>query len=164
MRRFRWRLQRVLEIKTQEEQLRRAELLKLTEKLAERRGRLLAEKRKLEEIIAAIAAEVPGKRVPKQAFFLRHSAASDEQIKKLEKQIRDLELQQQQKAEELVQIRRFKESLERLRQAAFKEFIEQQEKLEQKELDQISQVRFACSTGEWFERRGRTAISREADQ
>jgi hypothetical protein len=42
MKRFVWRLQRVLEIKKKEEQKTRAELFELTERLAQARGELLA--------------------------------------------------------------------------------------------------------------------------
>jgi len=41
MKRFAWRLQRVLEIKKKEEQKVRAELFQLAEKLAQTRGELL---------------------------------------------------------------------------------------------------------------------------
>jgi hypothetical protein len=42
MKRFVWRLQRVLDIKRKEEQKKRTELLELTEKIAQRRAELLA--------------------------------------------------------------------------------------------------------------------------
>ena len=142
MKRFVWRLQRVLDIKKRKEQKMRSELLGLTEKLAETRGVLLMQQRILENIIAGLAGENPKKRLSKQEFFLRHSGTSDEQIDKLKQKVSVLESQQREKIAELSKVRRFKEGLERLRAEAKAQFIKEQEKLEQKELDEIATVSF----------------------
>ena len=143
MKRFVWRLQRVLDVKTKLEQKKRAELLETTEKLVVTRGELLARQKTLQDIIAGLNKEKPGKRLGKQEFFLRHSAASDEQIKKLKDRASELELQQKEKIIEVLKIRRFKKGLERLRAQAKETFIKEQEKLEQKELDEGATVCFA---------------------
>lgn len=142
MRRFVWRLQRVLDIKTMEEQTKRAELFELTERLAETRGRLLMRKRILENIINSLAGENPQKRLGKQEFFLKFSATNDKQIKRLKDRVRQLESTQREKIVEVLRVRRFKESLERLRAEAKREFIKEQEKLEQKELDDGATISF----------------------
>ncbi|MHC4653921.1 MAG: hypothetical protein ACYS91_02760, partial [Planctomycetota bacterium] len=80
MKRFVWRLQRILDIKTGKEQKMKSELLELTEKIAETRGVLLMQQRILEDIIAGLAGESPKKRLSKQEFFLRYSGISDERI------------------------------------------------------------------------------------
>ena len=146
MKRFVWRLQRVLDIKAKEEQAKRAELFQLTEKLAETQGRLLMHQRILQNIISGIAEKKPQKRLSKQEFFLKYSATSDEQIKKLRSQVSELESQQREKIAELLETRRFKEGLERLRDEAKRRFIEEQEKLDQKELDERATVSFARKT------------------
>ena len=143
MKRFVWRLQRILDIKTRKEQKMRSELLELTEKLAETRGVLLMQQRILQDIIAGLAAEIPKKRLSRQEFFLRYSATSDERIEKLKEKMSVLESQQREKIAELLKVRRFKEGLERLRTEAKIQFIKEQEKLEQKELDEIATVSFA---------------------
>ncbi|MFB0524969.1 MAG: hypothetical protein ACETVZ_05470 [Phycisphaerae bacterium] len=143
MKRFVWRLQHVLDIKAKQEQKKRAELLEITEKLAQARGQLLIQQRILQNIALGIAQNLPRKRLGEQEFFLKYSAASDEQIKKLKDQISKLELQQNRKIAEVVKARRFKEGLERLRAEAKKQFIKEQEKLEQKELDEAATVSFA---------------------
>ena len=142
MKRFVWRLQRVLDIKKKAEQKKRAELLKLTERIAEVRARLLREQKILEDIIDGLTGYNPKKRLGRQEFFLRYSAASDEQIKKLKDNIRELESQQRDKIAELLRLRRFKEGLERLRVEAKTQFMKEQEKLEQKELDEGATVSF----------------------
>jgi flagellar biosynthesis chaperone FliJ len=73
---------------------------------------------------------------------LRYSAASDEQIKKLKEKRSELESRQREKIAEVLKLRRFKEGLERLRVEAKAQFIKEQEKLEQKELDEGATVLF----------------------
>ncbi len=143
MKRFVWRLQRVLDIKTKKEQKMRAELLELTEMLAETRGRLLMQQRILEDVIAGLAEENPKKRLGRQEFFLRYSGTNDEQVKKLKEKTSELESQQREKIAELLKVRKFKEGLERLRAEAKIQFIKEAERLEQKELDETATVSFA---------------------
>jgi flagellar biosynthesis chaperone FliJ len=142
MKRFVWRLQRVLDVKKKEEQKARAELFELTQELAQVRGELLRRKKILEQIIDDLTGEKPGKRLGKQEFFLKHSATNDEQIKKLKNKIGELETQQKEKIAEVLKIRRFKEGLERLRTEAKMQFIKEQEQLEQKELDETATISF----------------------
>lgn len=146
MKRFVWRLQRVLDIRKKEEQKARAELLELTERLAQTRGELLMQQKMLEDIINGLTGENPKKRLGKQEFFLKFSAASDEQIKKLEDKVKELELQQRDKIAEVIKLRRFKEGLEKLRTEAKIQFIKEQEKLEQKQLDEGYIVSFVRKT------------------
>jgi flagellar FliJ protein len=142
MKRFVWRLQRVLDIRKKEEQKARAELLELTERLAQTRGELLMQQKMLEDIINGLTGENPKKRLGKQEFFLKFSAASNEQIKKLKDKVNELELQQRDKIVEVLKLRRFKEGMEKLRTEAKMRFIKEQEKLEQKQLDEGATVSF----------------------
>ena len=144
MKRFVWRLQQVLDIKAKEEQVKKAELFQLTEKVARKRGELLIRQKILKDVILSIAVKEPLTRLNEQQLFLKYSAASDEKIKKLQNEIRRLESQQKDKIAEVVKIRRFKEGLEKLRDEAKKRFIKEQEKIEQKELDEGATIRFAC--------------------
>jgi flagellar export protein FliJ len=140
MKRFVWRLQHVLDIKTKEEQAKRAELFQLTEKLAETRGKLLMRKRILQDIAAGIAKKEPQKRLHEQQLFLKFSTTNDELIKKLQSEICELESQQRKKITEALKARRFKEGLEKLRTEAREQYITEQEKLEQKTLDEVATV------------------------
>ena len=146
MKRFVWRLQRVLDIRIKEEQKARAELLKLTEKLAETQSELLAWRKMLEEIINGLTVENPKKRLSRQEFFLRYSAESDKRIKILESMVKELELKQRDKIAEVLKLRRFKEGLEKLRTEAKIRFIKEQEKLEQRQLDEGATVGFVRKT------------------
>ena len=142
MKRFVWRLQRVLDIRKKEEQKAKAELLELTERLAQTRGELLIQQKMLDDIINGLTGENPKKRLGKQEFFLKFSAASDEQIKKLEDKVNELESQQRDKVAEVLKLRRLKEGMEKLRTEAKMQFITEQEKLEQKQLDEGATISF----------------------
>ena len=149
MKRFVWRLQRVLEIKKKEEQKVRAELFQLTENLSQTRGELLRWKKMLENIIVGLTEENPKKRLGEQEFFLRYSATSDEQIKKLEEKKNMLESQQREKIAEVLKVKRFKEGMEKLRVEAKVQFIKEQEKLEQKEMDESATISFVRKSRNW---------------
>ena len=143
MKRFVWRLQRILDIKTKEEQTKKTELLGITEKLAQTQGELLTQKRILEDIISDIAGKNPQKRLGQQEFFLKYSVTSNELIRKLKNKVSQLESQQREKIAEVLKVKRFKEGLEKLRAEAKRQFIKEQEKLEQKELDEAATIGFA---------------------
>jgi len=142
MRRFVWRLQRVLDIRKKEEQKKTAELYELTNKLAVTRGKMLIIQKSLEDIIHGITNENPKKRLSKQEFFLAYSYTSDKQLKKLKEKIKRLESQQKEKIMEVLKVRRSKEGLEKLRTEAKLQFIKEQEKYEQKELDEGATITF----------------------
>jgi len=149
MKRFVWRLQRVLDIKKKEEQKTRAELFELTERLAQTRGKLLTQQKMLESIIEGLTERNPKRRLGEQEFFLRYSTASDERIKKLKENVNELESRQREKIAEVLKVRRFKEGLEKLRIEAKIQFIKEQEKLEQKELDEGATISFVRKSRNW---------------
>jgi len=143
MKRFAWRLQRVLDVKAKQEQIKTQELFVITDRLAQTRSRLLAQQQILRDILESIANEKPIDRLGKQELFLKNSAATDELIKKLQASVRELEVKQKEKIAEVLKLRRFKEGLERLREQARRKYIEVQEKLEQKQLDETATLRFS---------------------
>ena len=143
MKTFVWRLQKLLDVKEKEEQFRQTELFRLTEELAARRGGLLVRQRALRDLMAEVARCDSPRRSQSQEFFLRHAAGDDEQIRALREQIAELEVRQKDKMAELLAVRRFKEGLERLRTQAREEFLREQDRLEQKELDDRTTTTFA---------------------
>jgi flagellar biosynthesis chaperone FliJ len=143
MKRFVWRLQKVLDVKEKQEEIKRIELFRLTEMLAGKRSELLLRQRVLQDLIKGISRDKSPQRLTAQEFFLKQAATSDEQIRRLRSELAELETRQKEKTAELLAIRRAREGLERLRAEARAQFIHEQEKLEQKELDDGSTVAFA---------------------
>ncbi len=136
MKRFHWRLQHVLDIKQKEEQIKRAELFELTEKLSQTRGELFMQKKILEDLLGSLAEKPAVDRWGQQEFLMTYSAANDAIIKELENKTESLTAQQKEKMAEILTIKKFTKGLERLRSNAQTEFIKEQEKLEQKESDE----------------------------
>jgi flagellar biosynthesis chaperone FliJ len=103
----------------------------------------------LENIIVGLAEKNPKKRLGEQEFFLKYSATSDEQIRKLEDKKKGLESQQREKIAEVLKVKRFKEGMEKLRVEAKVQFIKEQEKLEQKEMDEGATISFVRKSRNW---------------
>ncbi len=143
MKRFQWRLQRVLDVKAKEEQIKRIELVRLTEELTARRGELLLRQRVLQNLLADLRRDRSPERLNAQAFFLRRVAVDDERIRKLKEAIAALEVRQKEKMAEVLAVRRFKEGLEKLRVQAEQEYMHEAEQLEQKESDERTSIAFA---------------------
>ncbi len=143
MKRFMWRLQRVLDVKIKEEQIKRTELFRLTEQLAAKRGELLMRRRILQDLLANIRRDSSPERLNTQEFFLRRAAVDDEQIRRIKEEIAALEVRHREKTAEVLAARRFKEGMERLRAQAKEEYLREQERLEQKELDERTAIVFA---------------------
>lgn len=142
MKRFVWRLQKVLDVKTGEEQLKRTELFRVTEHLAAKRSELLIRQRVLQDLMADIAKDRSPERLSTQELFLRQAQTDDAEIRLLREEIADLETRQREKTVEVLAAKRFKEGLEKLRAQAREQFIKEQEKLEQKELEDRTTIAF----------------------
>ena len=151
MKRFVWRLQKVLDVKTKEEQLKRTELFRLAEHLAAKRSELLIRRRVLRDLMADIAKDRSPERLSTQELFLRQAQTDDAEIRLLLEEISDLETRQREKTAEVLAAKRFKEGMEKLRAQAREQFIKEQEKLEQKELEDRTTIAFVRkeSMTEW---------------
>jgi flagellar biosynthesis chaperone FliJ len=142
MKRFVWRLQKVLDVKSMQEQLQRNELFRIAEQLAAQRGELLLRQGILQDLMAEIQEDGSPARWNTQAFFLRHAAADDEWIRRLQADIAALEIRHREKTAEVLALKRFKEGLEKLRERAKEEYLRAQEKLEQKDSDERTTIAF----------------------
>jgi len=142
MKRFVWRLQRVLDIKTKEEQTKKAQLVKLTEKLVHVRSELLTQKRILDNLISNITGESLKTRLGKQEFFLKYSTTTNEVIERLKEKVHELELAREEKIVEVLKVKKFKGGLEKLQAEAKTRFIAESERVEQKELDEKAAISF----------------------
>lgn len=143
MKKFAWRLQRVLDIKDKAEKFKRTELLQLSEKLAEAHAVLRAQQRLLRDTLAQVGRLEDSGRVNEQALVLKQSAYNDQSLRRLQAVIAKLEVQKEAKAAEVLALRREREGLERLRTQALETFTAEQEKREQSEVDNQVNMRFA---------------------
>jgi flagellar biosynthesis chaperone FliJ len=144
---FAWRLQRVLDVRAKQEQIKRTELFRVTQELAARRSELLMRQRILQDVIRGVSQERTPGRLHAQEFVLRQAAMNDEQIRKTKEQIMELESHQKEKTSELLAVKRAREALERLRTEARERFLREQEKHEQKQQDDRTTGVFARQAG-----------------
>ncbi|MFC1652527.1 hypothetical protein ACFL3F_02295, partial [Planctomycetota bacterium] len=135
MKRFAWRLQRVLDIKGKTESIKRSELLQIGERLAEARTALMGQQRILRDALMQLTRIAPKERLAQQAIVLKHTAVNDATIKRLNDHIGQLAQSHAAKAAEVIAIRREREGLERLREKAHAAFLAEQERTEQNQND-----------------------------
>ncbi len=145
MKRFVWRLQRVLDVRVKQEQLKRTELFRVTQELAEKRTELLLRQQMLQEALATVGTERTAQRIGEQEMALRYAATNDELIRKVKEAIRSLDIRQKEKLAELLAVRQSREALERLREDTRQRYIQEQEKLDQKESDERAVFAFSRS-------------------
>jgi flagellar export protein FliJ len=143
MKKFLWRLQKVLDVNLKRQQAKRIELFKVSEKLVMARTNLLAQRRILQGLIENVAKKAITERMSHQELLLKSTKRNDELIKKYEDEIRRLELERKKLTEEFMKLRRSTKAMEKLREKNKQQFIAEQEKLEQKEMDEHTSMRFA---------------------
>lgn len=143
MKRFAWRLQRLLDLKEKTEKVKEAELMRLTGQVAEAKAHLMKERRRLRDMMVAITQAHPQQRLAQQQFFMKHCPIDDQHLKQIEDHVQQLRQLQMQKREELIEIKRLKEGMEKLRTKAKTRFVYDQEKRQQKESDDRTNTAYA---------------------
>lgn len=142
MARFVWRLQRILDVKKRLEDAKRMDLLYIANEIAQARAVLWAQQRLIEQGCHQVAGLPPSERPRQQEFFIRYVQANDERISQIRAHIQQLQNSQRQIASQLLEIRRSRQALERLKERAMQRFLQEQRRLEQKQLDEMASIGF----------------------
>lgn len=143
MKKFKWKLQRLLDVRAKQEQLKKIELAEINQKLAMVKAELMMQKIILKDALDSLSKESPADRLARQAMFMTSSARNNEIIKNLQLKQKDIEVQQQEKIAEVMKLRQLREGLEKLCQDARISFIREQKKQEQAAMDEASTSKFA---------------------
>ena len=143
MKRFRWPLQRLLEVTAYREQALRAQLLNLSQEIVGLRQIILARQAVLRSLLAELAKEDLQKRFSKQQLFMNYVQNDQKQIRRLEQQLKELRTLRKQTNAQFLQVRSSRKTLERLRKEAKDRHLRDQLKLEQKQLDEVAHISFA---------------------
>ena len=148
MAKFVWRLQRILDVKKKQEQATRLELLHLTEQVAQFRCQLMIQQQALSTVLENVAQAASQERMAQQALAMDFAKGSQARLKALEEQVAAVQTQKKAKTEALLELKRSSEGLERLRAAAERRFMEDQNRKEQKMADELSLLKHArCVMG-----------------
>ncbi len=143
MKRFVWRLQRLLDIKIKQEDAKRSELVIVTEQALSVRSAIMVRKAAMRKLLRDLSEKDGQERLSEQELVLKYIHVSEAEIVNLELRLLELETERQKKLEEIMKIRKFRKGLERLRANSKAEFVKEQEWLEQKDLDDKSTMSFA---------------------
>ncbi len=144
MKRFRWPLQRLLEVTAHREQALRAQLLNLSQEIVGLRQIILARQAVLRSLLAELAKEELKERFSKQQLFMNYVQNDQKQIRRLEQQLKELRTLRKQTNAQFLQVRSSRKTLERLREQAKDRYLRDQLKLEQKQLDEVAHISFAA--------------------
>jgi flagellar FliJ protein len=143
MKKFQWRLQKVLEVNQKKQDAKKTELFKISEQLVVTKASLITQKRILKNEIEKVAKDNSAQKFAQQQLLLQSCKKNDEIIKKLNRQVQELQKLKDKATQEYIELKKFTEGLEKLREKAKNEYIWKQEKLQQKLADEQTNARFA---------------------
>ena len=142
MKKFRWRLQRLLDIRLKQEEALRTELMGLMEQTAALRGRILMERAMLRSHLADLRQTAADRRIRRQQDFMACVSVVDARIAALQTDLNTLEQKRKEKTEAIMTVRKFRKSLERLKTQALDEYVYALHGEEQKNQDESTGVAF----------------------
>jgi flagellar export protein FliJ len=150
VKRFRWRLQRVLDVTVQREKALRAELFGLSRRIVRLRQEVVRRRADLRSVLSDLAGRPVAERMARQEVFLRCAEAVEREIARLDAQARELEQTRSERTRTFLRVRSSRETLERMREDASREHQREQLKLEQRQFDEsahVSHAREALTAG-----------------
>jgi len=140
MKKFNWRLQRVLELKEKQEHFARIELMEITEKIIAIRHAILLRQVNLRQSLADFGLIEVAQRLPSHEMMMRSAKYVGEQISLLRKKMTEFEEVKKQKMEKMLELRKFRKNLEKLRQSAYLLYQEDIKKMQLGEIDEIASI------------------------
>ena len=146
MKRFTWKLQRVLDITAQRERARRSELFALAQAVVRVRGAIVERRTVLRILLEELGRRRVGDRLADQAVFMEYSVMEERDIRRLQDRLKQLVAERSQKRDEFMQTRSMRETLERRREQARGEYLRQAAKREQADFDEGTHVAYARET------------------
>ncbi|MFW6065549.1 MAG: hypothetical protein ACOC9S_01890 [Planctomycetota bacterium] len=143
MKRFRWRLQRVLDVTVQREKALRAELFALSRRIVRLRQEIIRRRADLRSVLSDLAGRPPAERIARQEVFMGCAEAVEKEIARLDSEARALEATRSERTQTFMRLRSSRQTLERMREETYRSHMREQLKLEQKQFDESAQVSFA---------------------
>lgn len=143
MKQFVWRLQRLLDVKIRQHEMLRADLVSLTEQAATVRAQILMLKAQIRSRLAEMRTLAAADRLHKQQMFLQFAHVLDTRMKTLSDRLLALEQQRKEKLRQLLDVRRERKSLEKLRARALDDYRREQNHQEQVMTDEATCTAYA---------------------
>lgn len=142
MKRFRWNLQRLLDVAEQRELALRSELFALSERAAETRGEMLEVRNTIGRMLSDLAEADGASRLARTGLVLDAAARQERRIADLDEALQKIRRERKAVSEKLLEARRRREGLERLREQAMRRWRTERDRREQSRLDEAATVGF----------------------
>ena len=143
MKRFQWRLQRVLDITERREQVVRGELFALAGALTRVRQEIIRRQVLLRTVLEELARKGLAERIAQQILFFQQSASVTREIDRLKAELAKLEAERAEKTAVFMRLRGQRQTLERLRAEARERHRREEDKREQAQFDETAHIAFA---------------------
>jgi flagellar export protein FliJ len=146
VKRFAWKLQRVLDITAQREKVLKGELFALARAIVQVREAVAARRAVLRTLLAELAERRLQERLAEQVIFLDSLETAQREIRRLAERLNELEEERTAAQQQFLRTRSMRRALERRREQALKEHQKEIGKREQGAFDEIAHVAFTRET------------------
>lgn len=138
--RFKWRLQRVLDITAQREQAIRAELGRLARDILRVQREILARQESIRTLLEDLGRRTLAERLPEQAVVLAAASVEQRILKRLHTREAELAAARDAATEKYLRMRGTRQTLERLREEARLRYVRATLRIEQAQFDEVSHM------------------------
>jgi flagellar biosynthesis chaperone FliJ len=149
MKRFEWPLQRLLNVTEQRERAKRLEVVSAVQQAALVNKQIERRQALLRDLLAELSQKSLFQRIPLQEVFLTHCPWEEKAIAALRREREELQKLRERLTAELMRLRASRKSLERLRAEALRDYLREQSRMEQKQLDESAQIAFVAQAAGW---------------
>jgi flagellar biosynthesis chaperone FliJ len=143
VKRFRWALQRVFDVKQQRQRALRSELFMLAQEIAQVREAILYRRTRLRGLLEEMAGRPLPDRIADQGVFMQFVGVEEEAIRHLTARRADLEAARTETHRRFLEVRATCKMLARLREQAYRRYLQEVGREEQKLLDEAAHVAHA---------------------
>jgi flagellar FliJ protein len=138
MARFVWRLQRVLDLKHKEQDVLESQLMAIADEAMRVRRMIEATREKLATMLSEIGKKDAKERIAEQQFVIRYSSNTETAILQMRNELSAIESRKDEKMQEIIEIKKNIKGYEKLRDKAKIEFNAEEHRLEQNEMDDLT--------------------------
>ncbi|MCX5684028.1 MAG: hypothetical protein NT049_10125 [Planctomycetota bacterium] len=149
MKRFVWRLQRVLDITEQREAALRHELLALAHQIIAVQQEILLRQAVVRGLLDDLGQRELLERLPQQLLVLTCTEAEERLLARLRARQAALEVARSAKTDQFLRVRSTRRTLERLREEARLDYLREMDRQEQAQLDEAFHISFARKSRPW---------------
>jgi len=143
MKRFKWKLERVLDIKRQRERALRHALFMLAQEIAQVQEAILERRTRLRMVLEELAGRSLADRIAEQAVFMQFAGVEETAIRRLQARRHELDQTRAETQQRFLEVRAACKMLVRLREEAYRAYLREVGGREQALLDESAHVAYA---------------------